>query len=78
MLSAISDKNKWTLVSALKKNNNSGQVNIHISSNLTLTHINTHFHPASIHPCDFMDTIPSINPGDGIEGMEDDLERIGQ
>lgn len=80
LLSAISDK-KGPLVSALK---NLYQLNpktskyAHVIQPHTHTDTDTHFHPASVHPCDFMDTFLSINPGDGMERTENDSERIAQ
>lgn len=78
LLSAIPDK-KGPLVSALKNlyqlNPKASKYAHHPTSH---TGTDTHFHPASDHPCDFMDTFLFINPGDGVERTENDSERIAQ
>lgn len=64
--SACSDI-KGPLVSALKnlhQSNPGASKKTHISSKLLYT--GTHFHPASIQPCNFMDLLLSINCRDGL------------
>lgn len=76
LLSAISDNKRTISISLEKLSSVEPQAKpIHTYS---FTHIDTHFNPASIHPCDFMDTFLSIKPGDGMGRTENDSERIAQ